>query len=70
MAGATFDEVLYADDTIVVAQYEEVMGGMLRGIEQEGANTGMVLNIGKTEALVFGTVGNLTTAEGAEIKKK
>ena len=30
---------------------------------------GMVLNIGKTEALVFGTVGNLTTAEGGEIKK-
>ena len=57
MAGATFDEVLYADDTIVVAQYEEVMGGMLRGIEQEGANTGMVLNIGKTEALVFGNGG-------------
>ena len=37
VAGVTFDEVLYADDTIVVAQDEEVMEGMQRGIEQEGA---------------------------------
>eukprot|EP00969_Alexandrium_andersonii_P019649 857513-Alexandrium_andersonii.AAC.1 len=67
--GATFDEVLYADDTIVVTQDEDLMDEMLRGIEVEGARMGMVLNVGKTEALVFGPVGELVTAEGRQIKR-
>ena len=39
VAGAAFDEVLYADDAIVVAQDEAIMEGMMRGIEEEVAGS-------------------------------
>ena len=37
VTGATFDEVLYADDTILISEDRWAMQRLLRGVEKEGA---------------------------------
>ncbi len=39
-----FDEVLYADDTIVVSETTERASALIREIEEEGINIGLKLN--------------------------
>ena len=67
--GTDFDEVLYAGDTICIAQDEETMNGLLAAIVEEGGKMGMKLNLGKCEALVFGTVGEVLLGEQLEVAK-
>merc|ERR1712110_841053 len=52
--GFTSDEVLYADDTICLAQTEPAMNKLLMAIEREGTKYGMKLNFKKCEYLQFG----------------
>ena len=67
LAGTTSDEVLYADDTICVAQTNAAMNRMLRAIEEEGRRYGLRLNKKKCEYLKFGTAGPVKFADGAKL---
>ena len=49
--GASFDEVLYADDTIIFSESPTTLGKLLRQIEEEGAKYGLRLNKSKCELL-------------------
>ena len=52
--GTEHDEVLYADDTICIAQNEQAMNRLLAAIETEGKKYGMRLNKNKCEYLPIG----------------
>ena len=47
--GAMFDEVLYADDTIVFSEDTAILGKLVRKIEKEGDKYGLKLNKTKCE---------------------
>eukprot|EP00975_Prorocentrum_lima_P039670 8336229-Prorocentrum_lima.AAC.1 len=49
------DEVLYADDTICVAQKVPALNRLLTAIETEGRTYGMKLNKEKCELIAFGS---------------
>ena len=51
--GTIFDEVLYADDTIIHSPTPENVTKLLHKIETEGAKYGLKLNEGKCEALTI-----------------
>ena len=51
VTGTEHDEVVYADDTICIAQTAAAMNRMLRAIEIEGAKFGLNLNKSKCEYL-------------------
>ena len=51
LLNASFDEVLYADDTIIFSHDVNALEELLARIEQEGARYGMKLNKTKCEAL-------------------
>ena len=53
VTGASFDEVLFADDTICISEDTRTMNKMLAAIEEVGKRSGMKLNKGKCEALQF-----------------
>jgi len=50
---AEFDEILYADDTILVSTHVPTLNTYIKFIELEGKKIGMKLNPKKTEALCF-----------------
>ena len=52
--GARFDEVLFADDSICISENTRALNRMLKAIEEIGMRSGMKLNNGKCEAIVFG----------------
>ena len=54
--GATFDEVLFADDSICVSDDKKTMNKMLAAIEKVVLKSCMKLNRGRCEALQFGGV--------------
>ena len=56
--GATFDEVLYADDTICVSENEHALNWLLEQLEIEGAGYGLKLNKTKCELLLARTAKN------------
>ena len=49
--GATFDEVMYADDTICISPDTKAMNKFIAAIEQEGEKHGLKLNYKKCELL-------------------
>ena len=49
--GALFDEVLYADDTIIFSEDAKALESLLCEVEKEGERYGMKLNKKKCEAL-------------------
>ena len=51
--GTLFDEVLYADDTIIHSTTPESVSKLLHKIETEGAKYGLKLNEKKCEALTI-----------------
>ena len=60
MRGADEDQVVYADDTILLTQSLVAMGRLLEGVEREGARHGLWLNRGKCECVTFGFVGGVS----------
>ena len=67
--GAEFDQVLFADDTICIAQDKQIMGDMLKAIEEEGAKYGMKLNRNKCELLSWGAVEQVKMADGTILNR-
>ena len=53
MIGAKFDEVLYADDSIIFSEDDETLEKLLHGIEEVGANLGLRLNKKKSVLLLI-----------------
>ena len=52
--GAVFDEVLYADDTIIFSESAQALEKLLQAIEKEGERYGMKLNKDKCESMCIG----------------
>ena len=70
ITGTETDEVLYADDTICIAQTTAAMNRMLNAIEIQGKSYGLNLNKAKCEYLAFGKGnGNITFANGTKVKE-
>ena len=67
VAGATFDEVLYADDTICASKDTRAMNKLLAQIETIGEKYGMKLNKTKCELLKFGGQANVHFKDGAKV---
>ena len=66
--GATFDEILYADDTICISENETAINRLLAVIEQEGSKYRMKLNRAKCELFKFGQTGKVHFADGMMLK--
>ena len=64
---AMFDEVLYADDTIIFSECSEALGDLLAAIETEGSKYGMALNRNKCEALCVGGADKIFFANGSQV---
>ena len=67
LAGATFDEILYADDTICVSKDTRSMNKLLESIERIGENYGMKLNKTKCELLKFGGRADVHFKDGVKV---
>ncbi len=52
--GAVYDEVLYADDTIIHSRNPETIQKLLHRIEEEGSKFGLKLNLEKCEHFAVG----------------
>ena len=69
--GASFDEILYADDTILAGTDPTLLNIFIKFIEKEGLTTCMKLNQAKTEVLSFNAKGaGIRFANGKLIPKK
>ena len=69
--GTSYDEVLYADDTICISSDTRSMNILIAEIEKQGAKYGLKLNKGKCEAIVTGDkAANLHFGNGEKIKIK
>ena len=66
---ATFDEILFADDTICTSHGTKTINKMLAAIEIEGNTNGMLLNKGKCEALIFNKPSNVHFRDGTILPK-
>ena len=66
--GTDSDEVVYADDTICIAQTNAAMNRMLSAIETEGKRYGLKLNKKKCEYMKFGDAGTVKFADGTHLK--
>jgi hypothetical protein len=54
IVGTTYDEVLYADDTICISEDTRAMNKLIASIETEGSKYGLKLNKTKCELVVTG----------------
>ena len=68
--GTDVDQVLYADDTICIAQNERAMNRILKAIEEEGEKYGVRLNKDKCEYLGFGGAKAVKFKNGQKVPKK
>ena len=68
--GANFDEVLYADDTILISTDTRVINKLLAKIEKEGKRYGMKLNRGKCEVVHTGTSANVRFSDREQVQKR
>ena len=66
--GMSYDEVLYADDTICISQSAVAMSKLLASIEKEGELYGMRLNKKHVKLLTFGEPTNITFKDGTAVK--
>jgi hypothetical protein len=65
--GATFDEILYADDTVLLSSDTRSMNRFLAAVEREGAKYGMYLHKHKCHALKFGPPSAVKFADGTPV---
>jgi len=68
-SGATFDEVLFADDTICISRDTKSMNKMLKAIEEIGLKSGMKLNKDKCEVMQFGGRAKIRFRDRSTIKE-
>ena len=64
---ATFNEILYADDTIVFSASAEALQEYVQAIEAEGARYGMKLNRRKCEAMCIRGTDKIHFADGTMV---
>jgi hypothetical protein len=67
--GVNFDEILYADDTLLVSQSTRTMNKLLASVEEEGAKYGIRLNKPKCQLLAFGPESAVKFLDGAPVPK-
>ena len=67
--GAIFDEILYADDTIIYSRSAPTLTKLLRKIQDEGAKYGLKLNQNKCEAININTAGIIRFNNGKPVKQ-
>jgi hypothetical protein len=65
--GVEFDEILYADDTVLLSSDTRMMNHFLAAVEREGANYGMFLHKHKCHALKFGPPSAVKFADGTPV---
>ena len=68
--GADFDEVMYADDTILVSESTKTMNLFIRQIEIKGREYGLTLNRKKCELLTTEDKPDIHFEDKEQIKKK
>ena len=67
--GAAFDELLYADDTIILSTSQATMQQFLKAIEIVGAKLGLRLNKDKGEMLIMGhNTASVKYLDGTPVK--
>jgi len=70
LPGATFDEILFADDTICVSGSAEGMSDFIRRIETHSSRYGMALNRTKCEVFTLRILAPITFSDGAPVALK
>ena len=56
IAGRNFNNLIYADDTTLMAESEEELMGLLMKVEEESEKVGLKLNIQKTKIMASGSI--------------
>ena len=56
IAGRNINNLRYADDTILMAESEEELKGLLMKVKVESKNVGLKLNIQKTKVMAFNSI--------------
>ena len=54
IAGRNINNLIYADDTILMAESEEELKSLLMTVKEESEKVGLKLNIQKTKIMVSG----------------
>ena len=68
--GTTFDEVMYADDTICISTDTKAMNRFIAEIESKGAAYGLKLNRKKCELIHTGHTARVHFADGTLLKRQ
>ena len=68
--GGTFDEVMYADDTICIGTDTRKINQMLEAIEVEGEKCGLKLNKKKCEVMYTAEDANVHFKDGTRVPRK
>ena len=68
--GAGFDEVMYADDTILVSESTKAMNLFIRQIEIQGREYGLTLNRKKCELLTTEDKPDIRFEDKEKLKRK
>ena len=58
-AGRNINNLRYSDDTILVAESEEELKGLLMKVKEESEKVGLKLNIQKTKIMASGPITSL-----------
>ena len=56
IAGRNINNLKYADNTILMAESEEELKGLLMKVKEESENVGLKLNIQKTKIMASGPI--------------
>ena len=67
--GASFDEILYADDTILASANTRAMNKMLRDLEEGAALYGLQLNRSKCVCINMYCNADIKFKDGTPLKK-
>lgn len=67
--GQSFNEILYADDTILISISTQAVNRHIKAIQIESAINGLYLNCDKCEVLEFGRCHNVKFMDGTPLKQ-
>ena len=67
--GAMFDEILYADDTIIHSTTSDKVAKLLHKIQEQGRSYGLKLNKDKCEAMTVRGISEVYFQEGGRVKE-
>ena len=66
---ATFDELLYADDTILISKCTRMLNRFLSEVESAALSYGLKLNKTKCKCINMGPPGDVKFADGTRVQK-